>query len=341
MQDHIEQLVARALDELAGTSAADLEDWRRRYTGRSGELTGILRGIGKLSAEERPLVGQLANAARQRLESAHEGRKTVVEAESSADVEALDVTLPGYRPVVGGLHPVTQTLRDIRRVFASIGFRAVDSPEVEWDEYNFEKLNIPRDHPARDMWDTFFVDNPERPGEMLLRTHTSPAQARVMEQTEPPIRIITPGRCYRYEDVDASHEATFFQVEGLAVDTNITMADLRGTLEYFARALFGEDRKIRIRGSYFPFTEPSCEAEMSCHVCGGDGCRVCGHTGWIEMLGAGMVHPHVLESVGYDHRKYSGFAFGMGVERIAMLRYGIDDIRHFYRNDLRFLRQFN
>ena len=341
MQEQIELLVEAALAELAGIAADDLEEWRRRYTGRSGELTGILRAIGKLSAEERPAVGQAANAARQRLESAFDDRKTVLEAASLEDVESIDVTLPGYRPLVGGLHPITQTLRDIRRVFAEIGFRAVDSPEVEWDEYNFEKLNIPRDHPARDMWDTFFVDNPAHPGEMLLRTHTSPAQARVMEQTPPPVRIITPGRCYRYEDVDASHEATFFQVEGLAVDTNITMADLRGTLEYFARAMFGEGREIRIRGSFFPFTEPSCEAEMSCHVCGGDGCRVCGRTGWIEMLGAGMVHPNVLEGVGYDHRKYSGFAFGMGVERIAMLKYGIDDIRHFYRNDLRFLRQFN
>ena len=341
MQDQIDRLVDTALAELADTDATDLDDWRRRYTGRSGELTGILRGIGKLSAEERPAIGQAANAARRRLESAFEDRKTVLEAQSQADVEPIDVTMPGYRPSVGGLHPVTRTLRDIRRVFASIGFRAVDSPEVEWDEYNFEKLNIPRDHPARDMWDTFYIENPARPGEMLLRTHTSPAQARVMERTQPPVRIITPGRCYRYEDVDASHESVFFQVEGLAVDTNITMADLRGTLEYFARAMFGADRKIRIRGSFFPFTEPSCEAEMSCHVCGGDGCRVCGRTGWIEMLGAGMVHPNVLEGVGYDHRKYSGFAFGMGVERIAMLKYGIDDIRHFYRNDLRFLRQFN
>ena len=318
-----------------------LDDWRRRFIGRGGELTALLRSIGSLPAEERPDAGRSANEARTRLEDALKAREAAIAAERRDDTESIDVTLPGYRQAVGGLHPITQTLRDIARAFAPLGFRVVDTPEVEWDEYNFEKLNIPPDHPARDMWDTFFVKGEAAGGQMLLRTHTSPAQIRVMEKVGPPIRILAIGRCYRYEDVNASHESIFYQIEGLAVDTGITMADLRGVLEYFARSLFGRERKIRIRGSFFPFTEPSCEAEMSCHVCGGSGCRVCGGTGWIEILGAGMVHPEVLRGVGYDPAKYSGFAFGMGAERVAMLRYGVDDMRDFYRNDLRFLRQFN
>ncbi len=301
----------------------------------------MLRSIGSLPAEERPDAGRSANEARTRLEDALKAREAAIAAERYDDTEPIDVTLPGYRQAVGGLHPITQTLRDIARAFAPLGFRVVDTPEVELDEYNFEKLNIPPDHPARDMWDTFFVKGEAAGGQMLLRTHTSPAQIRVMEKVGPPIRILAMGRCYRYEDVNASHESIFYQIEGLAVDTGITMADLRGVLEYFARSLFGRERKIRIRGSFFPFTEPSCEAEMSCHVCGGSGCRVCGGTGWIEILGAGMVHPEVLRGVGYDPAKYSGFAFGMGAERVAMLRYGVDDMRDFYRNDLRFLRQFN
>ena len=318
-----------------------MDDWRRRFIGRSGELTALLRSIGSLPAAERPDAGKSANEARNRLEAALKAREAAIASERHDDTESIDVTLPGYRQAVGGLHPITQTLRDIARAFAPLGFRVVDTPEVEWDDYNFEKLNIPPDHPARDMWDTFFVKGEAAGGQMLLRTHTSPAQIRVMEKVGPPIRILAIGRCYRYEDVNASHESIFYQIEGLAVDTGITMADLRGVLEYFARSLFGRDRKIRIRGSFFPFTEPSCEAEMSCHVCGGSGCRVCGGTGWIEILGAGMVHPEVLRGVGYDPGKYSGFAFGMGAERVAMLRYGVDDMRNFYRNDLRFLRQFN
>ncbi|MCY3801569.1 MAG: phenylalanine--tRNA ligase subunit alpha [Chloroflexi bacterium] len=341
MQDEIDAVVTTALDQLKDVQLDALDDWRRSYLGRGGRLNALLRSIGSLPAAERPRAGQAANAARKKLGTALKQREAALSAEGEGDVEQIDVTIPGYRTNVGGLHPITRTLRDIARAFAPLGFRVVDTPEVEWDEYNFEKLNIPPDHPARDMWDTFFVKNEARPGAMLLRTHTSPAQIRVMEQIRPPVRVLAMGRCYRYEDVDATHESIFYQIEGLAIDSGITMSDLRGVLEYFARTMFGRDRKIRIRGSFFPFTEPSCEAEMSCHVCGGEGCRVCSGTGWIEILGAGMVHPDVLRGVGYDPDRYSGFAFGMGAERIAMLRYGIDDIRNFYRNDLRFLRQFN
>ena len=341
LQDEIDALITTALDQLNELELGELDDWRRNYLGRGGRLNALLRSIGSLPAAERPRAGKAANEARKKLETAFKQREAALSAVRESDVEQIDVTIPGYRRSIGGLHPITRTLRDIARVLAPLGFRVVDTPEVEWDEYNFEKLNIPPDHPARDMWDTFFIKNEARPGEMLLRTHTSPAQIRVMEQIRPPVRVLAMGRCYRYEDVDASHESIFYQVEGLAVDSSITMSDLRGVLEYFARALFGRDREIRIRGSFFPFTEPSCEAEMSCHVCGGTGCRVCGGTGWIEILGAGMVHPEVLRGVGYDPDKYSGFAFGIGAERVAMLRYGIDDIRNFYRNDLRFLRQFN
>ena len=337
MQDRLAELTTRAAAELATTERAGLEDWRLRYLGRSGELTTLLRQIGKLPAAERPVAGRAGNAARDRLTEDLEQRRQEL---SRSALAPLDVTMPGIATRSGGLHPITATIIEIRQVLARIGFRSVKSPEVESDDYNFSKLNIPEGHPARDMWDTFFIDAPDYPGRMLLRTHTSPAQARVMEQVPPPVRIIVPGKCYRYEDVDATHETMFHQVEGLAIDTGITMADLRGTLEFFVRSMFGREREVRIRGSYFPFTEPSCEADMSCPFCQQRGCRVCGKSGWIELLGAGMVHPDVLENVGYDPARYCGFAFGMGVERIAMLRHGIDDIRNFYRNDLRFLRQF-
>lgn len=337
MQDRLAELTARAAAELATTERAGLEDWRLAYLGRSGELTALLRQVGKLPAAERPEAGRAANAARDQLTQALEERRRQL---ARSGLEPLDVTMPGYAARTGGLHPITATINEIRQVLARIGFRTVASPEVESDDYNFSKLNIPEGHPARAMWDTFFIDAPEYPGRMLLRTHTSPAQARVMEQVPPPVRIIVPGKCFRYEDVDATHEAMFHQVEGLAIDTGVTMADLRGTLEFFVRSMFGRERRLRIRGSYFPFTEPSCEADMSCPFCEQSGCRVCSNTGWVELLGAGMVHPNVLAKVGYDPDRYCGFAFGMGVERIAMIRHGIDDIRHFYRNDLRFLRQF-
>ncbi len=339
MIDRIEEMAKRALAELAVIQAENLEGWRLKYLGRNGELNGLMRSIGKLPTEDRPSAGQAANLMRSQLETTFELR--CAELTDKQDQESsLDVTMSGHTAMLGSLHPVTATLREVRTIFSRLGFRSVVSPEVEWDEYNFEKLNIPQDHPARDMWDTFFLNSDDVPGSMLLRTHTSPAQARVMEQVDPPIRVIAAGRCFRYEDVDASHESMFHQVEGLVVDENITMADLRGTLQYFVRSMFGADREVRIRGSFFPFTEPSCEVDMTCLFCNSEGCRVCGRTGWIEMLGAGMVHPVVLEMAGYDSRRYSGFAFGMGLDRIVMLRHGIDDIRHLFRNDLRFLQQF-
>ena len=339
MHKQLDALLASALAELSQISTSEeTAAWRVTYLGRRSELTQLLRSIRDLPAAERRDAGQAANAVRKTLETAFNTR--LQERQHTGKDVQVDVTMPGYPVRLGSLHPLTQTLREIVHIFAPLGFRAVRGPEVEWDHYNFEMLNIPADHPARDMWDTFHVRDDSQPGKVLLRTHTSPVQARIMEQLEPPIRVIVPGKVYRYEDRDASHESEFMQVEGLAVDEQITMADLRGTLTHFIRSLFGPDRNLRVRASYFPFTEPSAEAEMSCHVCDGSGCSVCGGSGWIEILGAGMVHPTVLENVGYDPDKYQGFAFGMGVERIAMLKYGITDIRSFYRNDLRFLRQF-
>jgi phenylalanyl-tRNA synthetase alpha chain len=256
--------------------------------------------------------------------------------------DAIDVTLPGWPQHRGGLHPTTRMVREICNAFASMGFNVVEGPEVEWDTYNFEKLNIPKGHPARDMWATLWIDYTDEDGEhpMLLRTHTSPMQARIMEGHEPPVRMVVPGRCYRYEATDPTHEWHFYQIEGLAVDRGITMADLKGTLYEFARKIFGVDRKVRFRCDYFPFVEPGVDMAIDCFLCEGKGCRVCADTGWIEIMGAGMVHPKVLEGIGYDPNVYTGFAFGMGPERVAMLKYGIEDIRLFYANDLRFLRQF-
>jgi len=340
VDERLSRVAAYALTQLSAARTPTLvEAWRVRVLGRKSELMQYLRSVGQLPPDQRKAAGEAGNAVRAQLEAALEAKLAEVQTAAQAR-EQVDVTMPGYAVRLGSLHPLTQTLRDIRRVFGLLGFRAVEGPEVEWDRYNFELLNIPPDHPARDMWATFHLRNEARPGEMLLRTHTSPVQARVMQAVRPPVRVIAPGKVYRYERRDASHESEFMQVEGLAVDERITMADLRGTLTTFVRALFGPERRVRIRASYFPFTEPSAEAEMSCHVCGGAGCRVCGGKGWIEILGAGMVHPRVLSAVGFDPARYRGFAFGMGVERIAMLKYGIPDIRLFYQNDLRFLRQF-
>ncbi|CAI8004472.1 Phenylalanine--tRNA ligase alpha subunit, partial [Geodia barretti] len=305
----------------------ELEQWRVRILGRRGELTGILRGLAQLDLEERRQVGALGNQAKAALEEGLEKRgRDISEARLAqvADLERIDVTLPGRPVATGRLHPTTQVLREITDAFVAMGFSIVEGPEVEWDHYNFEMLNIPQGHPARDMWNTLWVDYVNE-----LRTHTSPMQARVMESVQPPVRVIVPGKCYRYEATDATHEWHFYQVEGLAVDEGITFADLKGTLYEFARRLFGTERKVRFRCDYFPFVEP-----------GVDICRICRGSGWIEIMGAGMVHPRVLAGVGYDPEKYTGFAFGLGPERIAMLKYGIDDIRHFYSNDLRFLRQF-
>ena len=260
----------------------------------------------------------------------------------SSDGPPIDVTLPGWPIPKSGLHPTTRMVREICNAFVAMGFQIAEGPEIEWDRYNFEALNIPKDHPARDMWNTLWVDYTNEKGEnpILLRTHTSPMQARIMEAAGPPIRVLVPGKCYRYEATDATHEWHFVQIEGLAVDKGITFADLKGTLYEFARRIFGEERRVRFRCDYFPFVEPGVDMSIDCFACNGDGCRVCSNSGWIEILGAGMVHPRVLEGVDYDPELYTGFAFGMGVERIAMLKYGIEDIRLFYSNDLRFLQQF-
>jgi len=345
MLNQVEELASKALDELAKvTDVNELEAWRIRYLGRKGNLTQILRSLATVSLDERREIGARANELKKSLETAFEEKKASLESDSVLITgrEALDVTLPGAKIPLGRLHPTTQALEEICDIFGSMGFQIAEGPEVEWDYYNFEALNMPKDHPARDMFATLWVDFETKTGDrtMLLRTHTSPVQIRVMEKTPPPIRIIAPGRVYRYEATDATHEWMFYQVEGLAVDKNITMADLKGTLFEFARRLFGEERKCRFRCDYFPFVEPGVEVAIDCLVCRGAGCRLCGNSGWIEILGAGMVHPEVLRRLGIDPQIYSGFAFGMGVERIPILRYGIDDIRLFYGNDLRFLKQF-
>ncbi len=343
--ERIEELRTKALSELE--SASDLralDGWRITYLGRRGELTQVLRGLGSLPAEERPRVGAAANSLRQTLESAMAGREEALKrADAESDTDAIDVTLPGWPVPRGGIHPTTRIVREICAAFSSMGFNVVEGPEVEWDHYNFEMLNIPKDHPARDMWDTLWIDYENEDGErpMLLRTHTSPMQARIMESTKPPVRVVVPGKCYRYEATDPRHEWHFYQVEGLAVDRGITMTDLKGTLYEFARRIFGVDRNVRFRCDYFPFVEPGVDMSIDCFLCEGEGCRVCSDTGWIEIMGAGMVHPKVLEAAGYDSHVYTGFAFGMGPERISMLKHGIDDIRLFYANDLRFLRQFS
>ena len=291
-------------------------------------------------------MGASANEIKALLERHYGEKKETLRQEAYQDlertltVEKIDVTLPGRTVPLGRLHPITQIVREICDIFVALGFQVVEGPEVEWDYYNFEALNIPADHPARDMFSTFWVDTKSSERPMLLRTHTSPMQIRVMEQTRPPVRVVVPGKVYRYEATDATHESMFYQIEGLAVDKNITLADLKGTLFEFAKHLFGEERKVRFRCDYFPFVEPGVEMAIDCFACGGAGCRLCSGTGWIEILGAGMVHPDVLRRVNYDPNVYTGFAFGLGLERILILRYGIDDIRLFYSNDIRFLRQF-
>jgi phenylalanyl-tRNA synthetase alpha chain len=318
-----------------------LDEWRIQYLGRRGALTQVMRGIGKLPQEQRPEVGQVSNQVKDILEQAFDARVERLQQQRLATTLAedrVDVTLPGFPVSLGRLHPTTQILREIAGIFAEMGFQIYDSREVESDLYNFELLNIPPYHPARDMWDTFYIN--ER---VVLRTHTSPGQIRAMQDFHPePIRVILPGMCYRYEAITARHEMMFTQVEGLAVGENITMADLKGVLENFARRLFGENRRMRFRCSHFPFTEPSVEVDMDCFLCDGTGvnCSMCKETGWLEILGAGMVHPAVLRNGGYDPEIHSGFAFGMGPERITILKYGIDDIRLFFSNDLRFLEQF-
>lgn len=340
MEQRLKELAQEALAALQGAHTPEaINDLRVRYLGKKGELTQVLRGMGALSAEERPRVGQMANEVREQIEGAlEESNKKVKEAQRALQLtaETLDVTLPGNRMNLGKLHPLTQIQREIESIFLGLGFSIAEGPEVELDYYNFEALNLPKDHPARDMQDTFFI-NPE----VLLRTHTSPVQVRTMEKTVPqvPVKIICPGRVYRRDD-DATHSPMFHQVEGLVVDQHITFADLKGVLATFARQMFGPDTRTRLRPSYFPFTEPSAEIDISCVMCKGSGCRVCKGSGWLEILGSGMVHPRVLEMSGYNPEEVSGFAFGMGVERIAMLKFGIDDLRLLFDNDLRFLAQF-
>jgi phenylalanyl-tRNA synthetase alpha chain len=339
-EKQLDHLQRRAVAELKTIQTSDeLGQWHTRYLGRErGEVTAILKGLGKLPDAQRRAVGQAANAVKTELEARLAERAEALRARELAealDRERLDVTLPGRPTPRGHIHPVSQTVRDIARIFGQMGFNVVEGPEVETDYYNFQALNIPPDHPARDMQDTFWVV----PGQILLRTQTSPNQIRVMEQMRPPVRAIVPGKVYRNEAVDATHEAVFHQVEGLLIDEYTTMADLKGVLARFAREMFGQDRRVRFRPSYFPFTEPSAEMDVSCGVCGGKGCRGCKYTGWLELLGCGMVHPQVLRNVDYDPARYRGFAFGMGPERIAMQRYGVDDLRQFSANDLRFLRQ--
>ena len=340
----VEALTGSALDELAGIADAEaVEQWRVAYLGRRGQLTGLLRSVSQLAPAERRAVGSRANQAKNALEEALARRTREIAQAELASRGALDVTLPGRPVVAGRLHPTTQIVREICSAFMAMGFSVVEGPEVESDHYNFEMLNIPAGHPARDMWNTLWVDYANETGQqpMLLRTHTSPMQARVMEAQPPPVRVIVPGKCYRYEATDATHEWHFYQIEGLAVAEGITFADLKGTLYEFARRVFGEDRQIRFRCDYFPFVEPGVDMSISNFVDPETGRRPINRDeDWIEIMGAGMVHPRVLEGVGYDPRRYTGFAFGMGPERIGMLKYGIDDIRHFYRNDVRFLRQF-
>jgi phenylalanyl-tRNA synthetase alpha chain len=339
----LETVRTQALGELdTMTDLTVLDAWRSQYVGRGGALTQVMRGLGQLPPPQRPVVGQVSNDVKTALEAAVDNRVDALKQQRLATTlarEQLDVTLPGFPVSLGHLHPTTQILREIIGIFADMGFQVYDSREVESDLYNFELLNIPPYHPARDMWDTFYIND-----RVVLRTHTSPGQIRAMQAFHPdPIRVILPGMCYRYEQVTSRHEMMFTQVEGLAVGENITMADLKGVLEHFARRLFGDNRRMRFRCSHFPFTEPSVEVDMDCFLCDGQGtgCSMCKESGWLEILGAGMVHPQVLRNGGYDPTVYSGFAFGMGPERITILKYGIDDIRLFFSNDLRFLEQFS
>jgi phenylalanyl-tRNA synthetase alpha chain len=336
--ENLEPLANEAKAAIAAAQdGATLEQLRVDYLGKKGQITGLLKGLGKLSAEERPKAGALINVVKQDLQALIGARKTELEGvavEAKLAQEKIDITLPGRGQSTGGIHPVTRTIERMEDFFAAIGFEVVEGPEIEDDYHNFEALNIPAHHPARAMHDTFYVDE-----HTVLRTHTSPVQVRVMESQAPPLRVICPGRVYRC-DSDLTHTPMFHQVEGLLIDEHSSFADLKGLIEDFLRVFFERELEVRFRPSYFPFTEPSAEVDIQCVNCGGKGCRVCSHTGWLEVMGCGMVHPKVFEFSGIDTEKYSGFAFGMGVERLAMLRYGVNDLRLFFDNDLRFLEQF-
>lgn len=341
IRNELEQLEQEALPMLNElTDERGLDEWRVQYLGKKSSLTQISRQMGTLDPADRPRVGELINRTRQSLEQAFEVAKARIHEEMLQRrfaAETIDVTLPGRVKARGAMHPLTRVIQEIEDVFLGMGYQIAEGPEVETDLYNFEMLNLPKDHPARDMQDTFYITE-----ELLLRTHTSPMQVRTMERMRPnaPVKVIVPGKVYRRDEDDATHSHAFMQIEGLVVDEGIRMSDLKGTLEAFARAMFGPHQAVRLRPSFFPFTEPSAEVDLRCIVCDGHGCRVCKDTGWIEILGAGMVHPNVLDAAGYDSKRFTGFAFGMGVERIAMLKYGVEDIRSFYQNDVRLLKQF-
>lgn len=332
----IESGAERALTDI--TDLEQLEALRVEFLGKKGRITEVLRQMGKLSAEERPQIGQAANFLKERLHNIIENKKTEIEQEvrvRKMEEERIDVTLPGNKPRLGHRHPLTRISDQVKELFIGLGFTIAEGPEIENEYNNFEALNVPEHHPARDLQDTFYLDH-----NYLLRSQTSTVQIRTMAQKKPPIRIIAPGRVYRSDELDASHTPMFHQVEGLVIDREISFSDLKGTIELVVRAIYGQERLFRFRPSYFPFTEPSAEVDISCIVCAGKGCRLCSESGWLEILGAGMVHPNVLEMAGIDFKQYSGFAFGMGLDRIAMLKYGINDIRLLFENDQRFLRQF-
>ncbi|RZS93048.1 phenylalanine--tRNA ligase subunit alpha [Cuneatibacter caecimuris] len=339
MQEKLQQIKEKALDQIKQADVLDqLNDIRVAFLGKKGELTGILKGMKDVAPEDRPKVGQWVNDTRSAIESVLEERKGALAAamrEVKLKSEVIDVTLPAQKNSVGHRHPNTIALEEVERIFVGMGYEVVEGPEVEYDYYNFEALNIPANHPAKDEQDTFYIND-----KILLRTQTSPVQVRVMEQGKLPIRMIAPGRVFRSDEVDATHSPSFHQVEGLVIDKNITFADLKGTLAEFAKELFGPETKVKFRPHHFPFTEPSAEVDVTCFKCGGKGCRFCKGSGWIEILGCGMVHPNVLRMSGIDPEEYSGFAFGMGLERIALLKYEIDDMRLLYENDVRFLKQF-
>lgn len=339
MKEKLEQIRQDAIGQIqAAVDLEKLNDVRIRFLGKKGELTAVLKGMKDVAQEDRPKVGQFVNETRAAIEGALEASRAKLQSalrEEKLKAEVIDVTLPSKKNVVGHRHPNTIVLEEVENIFVGMGYEVVEGPEVEYDLYNFEKLNIPEEHPAKDEQDTFYINK-----EIVLRTQTSPVQARVMEQGKLPIRMLAPGRVFRSDEVDATHSPSFHQIEGLVIDKNVSFSDLKGTLEVFARELFGPDTKTKFRPHHFPFTEPSAEVDVSCFKCGGKGCRFCKGSGWIEILGCGMVHPNVLEACGIDPEEYSGFAFGVGLERIVLLKYEIDDMRLLYENDVRFLKQF-
>ena len=339
MKEKLMEIKELASKELKSVKdKADIESLRVKYLGKKGELTSILRGMGSVSAEERPIIGKLANEIRAKIESEIEVISNDIKAKEKKEKlqnEVIDISLPGKKRVLGKRHPLESTLKQIEDIFVSMGFTIEEGPEVELDYYNFEALNIPKDHPARSEQDTFYIND-----NIVLRTQTSPVQIRVMENQEPPIKMISPGKVFRSDAVDATHSPIFYQMEGLVIDKGITFADLKGTLELFVKKMFGENVETKFRPHHFPFTEPSAEMDASCFVCGGKGCKVCKGSGWMEILGCGMVHPQVIKNCGLDPEVYSGFAFGFGIDRMVMLNYGIDDIRALYESDMRFLKQF-